>query len=229
MRLSQSIYNADKCLFAYSRSEQRHQRRRIQRLLHPDQEPPEPDRQTSSKQAKQNKTLITDYTTRQTNVKQTSKTRPSSPTTQPDRQTSNKQTSKTRPSSPTTQPDSTRRAAPHRTVSRCPLQLGAAAHDARTAPTPPVTTRWPPVTHRWHFPDRQTSTSPRGGRADGWRRQCQWGPVVELHVSFMGLQVWYDDGPCFLEFGRETWTTITVWQFLVSMGDLFWPQWTPEG
>ncbi len=64
--------------------------------------------------------------------------RPRTPRT---RQTNVKQTNKTKPSSPTTQPNSTRRAAPHRTVSRCPLQLEAAAHDARTAPTPPVTTR----------------------------------------------------------------------------------------
>ena len=64
--------------------------------------------------------------------------RPRTPRT---RQTNVKQTSKTRPLSPTTQPDSTRRAAPHRTVNRCPLQQEAAAHDARTAPTPPVTTR----------------------------------------------------------------------------------------
>ena len=40
-------------VLAYSRSEQRHRCRRLQRLLHPDREPPEPERQTSSKQAKQ--------------------------------------------------------------------------------------------------------------------------------------------------------------------------------
>ena len=64
--------------------------------------------------------------------------RPRTPRT---RQTNVKHTSKTRPLSSTTQPDSTRRAAPHRPDNRCPLQREVAAHDARTAPTPPVTTR----------------------------------------------------------------------------------------
>ncbi len=78
--------------------------------------------------------------------------RPRTPWT---RQTNVKQTSKTRPSSPTTQPDSTRRAV-DRTVSRWPLQQEAAALDARTAPTPPVTTRWNAAGHPQGTLPRQT-------------------------------------------------------------------------
>ena len=161
-------------LLAYSRSEQRYRRRRLHRLLHPDQEPPEPERQTSSKQAKQDPHH-----------------RLHNQTAQEERRRIGQSTDA--PSSKRPQPTTPE-----------PRQL----HPWRLAETPPVT-------HRGHSSDRQTSTSPRGGRADGWRGQCQWGTVFELHVSFMCLQVWYDDGPCFLDFGRETWTTITVWKFLV--------------
>ena len=95
------------------------------------------------------------------------------PRTHRTRQTNVKQTSKTRPSSSTTQPNSTRKAV-DRTVNRCPLQREAAAHDARTAPTPPVTTRWNAAGHpQGHSPDRRrwpsrrvTKTAPvrTGGR-----------------------------------------------------------------
>ena len=44
--------------------------------------------------------------------------------------------------------------------------------------------------------------------------------MVELHVSFMCLLVWYDDGPCFLDFGRET-LNYDYRMTVSSMGDLF--------
>ena len=153
--------------------------------------------------------------------------RPRTPRT---KQTNVKQTSKTRPLSPTTQPDSTRRTAPHRTVNRCPLQQEAAAHDARTAPTPPVTTRWNAAGHPQVTLPRQTDEHV----SKRWpsRRVTKTVPVKtggrtarELHVP-SGL-VWRRP----LLFGFRTWELNYDYGMTVSsIGDLFfWPQWTPEG
>ncbi len=156
------------------------------RLSQPSEVPAMPCWRTQSRRQRLSVRLFQKRATASMSTVQRLLLRPRTPRT---RGTNVKQTSKTRPSSPTTQPDSTRSAV-DRTVNRWPLQREAAANDARTAPTPPVTTRWNTAGHpQGTPPDIQTSTSPRGGPAIGWRRQCQWGAVVELHVSFTCLQV----------------------------------------
>ena len=127
------------------------------RLSQPSEVPAMPCWRTQSRRQRLSVRLFQKRATASMSTVQRLLLRPRTPRT---RGTNVKQTSKTRPSSPTTQPDSTRSAV-DRTVNRWPLQREAAANDARTAPTPPVTTRWNTAGHPQGTLHRQTDRRAR--------------------------------------------------------------------